>query len=188
MTSESIPPIRRSISVSWDKETAFRRFTSEFGLWWPSRTHSLGGERLQRVVFEPHVRGRIYEEHEDGRRFQWGEVILWEPPDRVKFTWHPSRDPSTAQEVELEFRSEVGGTTLELTSIGWERWGKGLRRARRGYDVGWGYVLNVWAGRRTLGMSLLDAVVSLMNVAMKLRGGREREIARAGGEITSGSK
>ena len=188
MTSDSIPPIRRSISVSWDKETAFRRFTAEFDSWWPSRTHSIGGERIQRVVFETHVGGRIYEEHADGRRFQWGEVILWEPPNRVKFTWHPSRDPSTAQEVELEFRTEDGGTRLELTSFGWERWGKGARRARRGYDVGWGYVLNVWAGRRNLRMSMLDGVAAVMNLLMKLRGGRNAEIARAGGEITSAGR
>jgi Activator of Hsp90 ATPase homolog 1-like protein len=187
MSSESIPPIRRSISVSWDQETAFRRFTNEFASWWPSRSHSIGGERLQRVVFETRLGGQIYEEHKDGRRFLWGQVTLWEPPNRVKFSWHPSRDPATAQQVELEFVIEEGGTRLQLTSYGWEQWGKGARRARRGYDVGWGYVLNVWADRRTLRMSLLDGVVSLMNVAMKVRGGRDAEIARAGGEISPAS-
>src|SRR5688572_16435337 len=171
MTSESIPPIRRSISVSWDKETAFKRFTAEFASWWPSRTHSIGGERLQRIVFEQRVGGQIYEEHQDGRRFLWGQVIEWEPPTRVKFTWHPSRDSSTAQEVEIEFAAEGTGTRLQLTSYGWERWGKGAQRARRSYDVGWGYVLNVWAGRRTLQMSLLDGVASLMTLKMKLQGG-----------------
>jgi uncharacterized protein YndB with AHSA1/START domain len=183
--SDSVPPIRRSIVVSWSQETAFQRFTAEFGSWWPGRTHSIGGrERLKRIVFEQQVGGRIYEEHHDGRRFQWGEVILWEPPSRLKFTWHPSRDPSTAQEVEIEFLKEESGTRLQLTSTGWERWGKGVRRARRGYDLGWGYVLNVWAGRRTVRMSIVDKVVSLMTLTMKLRGGREAEIARAGGEIT----
>jgi hypothetical protein len=33
-------------------------------------------------------------------------------------------------------------------------------------------------------MSIVDKVVSLMTLTMKLRGGREAEIARAGGEIT----
>lgn len=182
---ESIPPIRRSVSVSWDQETAFQRFTANFGSWWPSRTHSIGGEKIQRIVFEPHPGGRIYEEHQDGRRFQWGEVILWEPPNRLKFTWHPSRDPSTAQEVEIEFLKEGNGTKLQLTSKGWERWGKGARRARRAYDVGWGYILNVWAGRRTARMSILDKVAAFSTLVMKLRGGREAEIARAGGEIKS---
>jgi hypothetical protein len=105
----------------------------------------------------------------------------------VKFTWHPSRDPATAQEVLIEFVPEDGGTRLELTSTGWEKWGKGARRAHRGYGVGWDYVLKVWAGRRTAGMTVLDGVASLMNVAMKLRGGRAAEIARASGEIAPAS-
>lgn len=79
MNSSEIPPIKRSISVSWSPETAFRRFTEEFGSWWPSRTHSIGGERIKQLVFEQHEGGRIYEEHMDGRRFQWGQVTLWEP-------------------------------------------------------------------------------------------------------------
>lgn len=188
MTSEPLPPIRRSVTVSWDQETAFKRFTAEFASWWPSRTHSIGGEYLEQIVFEQHEGGRIYEEHRDGRRFQWGHVTLWDPPRRVKFMWHPSRDPSTAQEVDLEFISEASGTTLQLVSSGWERWGQGARRARRGYDVGWGYVLNVWAGRRTAKMALLDVVASLMMLGMKLRGGRQAEIARAGGEMESASQ
>lgn len=104
MNSSEIPPIKRSISVSWSPETAFRRFTEEFGSWWPSRTHSIGGERIKQLVFEQREGGRIYEEHTDGRRFQWGQVTLWDPPTRVSFTWHPSRDPSTAQNVEIEFK------------------------------------------------------------------------------------
>jgi hypothetical protein len=112
MNSDPIPPIRRSITVSWDQETAFRKFTADFASWWPRRTHSIGGEYLEQIVFEQREGGRIYEEHRDGRRFQWGEVVVWEPPRRVKFLWHPSRDPSTAQEVELEFVREADGTTL----------------------------------------------------------------------------
>jgi uncharacterized protein YndB with AHSA1/START domain len=187
MTQEFIPPIRRSISVSWDPETAFKRFTAEFASWWPTKTHSIGGERLKEVVFEQHTGGRIYEEHQDGRRFQWGEVVLWEPPHRLKFTWHPSRDPATAQEVEVKFVSENEGTRLELTSTGWENWGKGARRARRGYDLGWKYVLNVWAGRRTKSMAVLDSLEALMTIGMKLRGGRDRVIAKSGGEIAPAS-
>ena len=183
MTTSLIPPIKRSISVSWDQETAFRKFTAEFSSWWPSRSHSIGGDRLERIVFEPHEGGCIYEEHQDGRRFQWGQIIAWEPPRRVKFTWHPSHDPSTAQEVELEFKREGNGTRLELTSSGWERWGRRARSARRTYSVGWDYVLNVWAGRRTFRMGVLDLIAGALNQLTKLRGGREAEIARAGGEM-----
>ena len=185
MTSKALPPIKRSISVSWSQEAAFKRFTAEFGSWWPRQTHSIGGDRIRQLIFEQQVGGRIYEEHKDGRRFQWGQVIVWEPPQRIKFTWHPSRDPSTAQEVEVEFHVEGSGTRLELTSTGWELWGRKANRARKAYDLGWGYILNVWAGRRTTRMAAVDLLIGFLNLLMKFRGGRDGEIARAGGEIRS---
>ncbi len=183
MTQPVLPPIVRSVLVSWDQEAAFRRFTGEFASWWPWRTHSIGGERVGRVAFETRVGGRIFEEHLDGRRFQWGEVLEWDPPRRVKFTFHPSREPASAQDVEVRFLPEEGGTRLELTATKWENWGKGAGRARKGYHAGWGYVLNVWAGRRTNAMRMMDVMAGVMRVVEKLRGGTAASIARAGGEI-----
>jgi uncharacterized protein YndB with AHSA1/START domain len=183
MKPSLIPPIKRSVSVSWDQQTAFTRFTSEFGSWWPSHSHSVGGDRVRKQIFEKHVGGGIYEEHRDGRRFQWGQILAWDPPRRLKFTWHPSRDPSTAQDVEIEFLAEGRGTRLELISTGWERWGRRARMARRGYDTGWGYILGVWAGKRTVRMYALELVTSALNLGMRLFGGRDAEIARAKGEM-----
>jgi uncharacterized protein YndB with AHSA1/START domain len=183
MSTAPLPPIARSVVVSWDPATAFDRFTLTFATWWPYRTHSIGGQRVRSLVFEPHLGGRIYEEHKDGRRFQWGRVLAWEPPHRLTFTWHPSRDPSDAQEVELTFVPEGTGTKVTLTSVGWERLGKAAHRARRGYYVGWGYVLNTWAGRRTAGMAVLELLGGVINVVSKLRGGTDGEIARARGQM-----
>ena len=183
MTEPALPPIVRSVLVSWNQADAFRRFTDEFASWWPWRTHSIGGERVRRVVFETRVGGRIFEEHADGRRFQWGTVLEWDPPARVKFTFHPSREPASAQDVEVRFLPEGGGTRLELTATKWENWGEGAVRARKGYHLGWGYVLNVWAGRRTTAMRMMDMMAAAMRVVEKVRGGTAASIARAGGEI-----
>jgi uncharacterized protein YndB with AHSA1/START domain len=183
MTSAPLPPIERSIDVSWNQQDAFRRFAVDFGAWWPWRTHSIGGPRVRRVVLEPAVGGRIYEEHTDGRRFQWGRVLEWEPPRRLKFTFHPSRASETAQDVEVRFDPMAAGTRVVLTAAKWENWGKGAQAARRGYGVGWGYVLNVWVGRRTPRMRIMDAVIALANLVALVRGGRAAEIARAKGEI-----
>ncbi len=57
-----------------------RRVAVDFGTWWPRSTHSVGGERVKEIVLEPKVGGRICEEHLDGRRFQWGTIVQWEPP------------------------------------------------------------------------------------------------------------
>jgi hypothetical protein len=183
MTGADLPPIERSLEVSWDQESAFRRFTREFGAWWPWRTHSVGGSRVRRVVLEPFVGGRIFEEHVDGRRFQWGRILEWEQPRSVKFTFHPSREPETAQEVEVRFEPVAAGTRVVLVASKWENWGKGAKGARRGYDVGWGYVLNVWAGRRNAGMATMDAALTVMAWVGKLRGGKAADIARSKGEI-----
>jgi uncharacterized protein YndB with AHSA1/START domain len=183
----SLPPIRRSISVSWAPAAAFRRFTEEFGAWWPCRTHSVGGHRVRRLVFECRPGGLIFEEHVDGRRFQWGRVLEFEPPRRVKFTWHPARDATTAQEVEIRFEPEASGTRVELVSDKWENWGKNAGRARRGYDLGWGYILNVWAGKRSGRMALVDGLTVVLRAVEILRGGTRATIARAGGEIARAS-
>lgn len=180
------PPIRRHVRVSWSPEAAFRRFTEEFGSWWPAGTFSIGGARIARVVFEPRAGGCIFEEHRDGRRFQWGRIVDIDPPRRVRFTWHPSRDPEGAQDVEVRFvPDDGGGTRVELVAAGWEKWGDPVEagKARKGYDLGWGYVLNVLVGRRTAGMRALDALVGVTRLVKRWRGGPEAEIASARGEI-----
>jgi uncharacterized protein YndB with AHSA1/START domain len=183
MTRPALPPIERSIHVSWDPASAFERFTGRFSTWWPSRTHSIGGERVKQIVFEPRVGGRIFEEHIDGRRFQWGEVVAFEPPSRVAFTWHPSREPSTAQHVEVRFVPDGPGTRVELISTKWENWGAGVKRARRGYNLGWNYVLHHWAERGSIGMTLVAALSRVVVAVERLRGGRAGIIARSRGEM-----
>jgi len=183
MKQPPLPPIVRTVSVSWAPEEAFRRFTADFGAWWPFRTHSIGGKEVARIVFECKAGGLIYEQHRSGRRFQWGQVRAWEPPRSVRFTWHPSRDAHTAQDVTLTFHPEGTGTRLELVSDGWERWGKGAPRARRGYDLGWGGILSTWAGRRSLGMSALNGLAAAIGFLARLRGGTAAAIERAGGEL-----
>ena len=86
------PRCRRSsarCSVSWSQEAAFRRFTVDFASWWPWRPTPSAASRSRGWSSSREVGGRIFEEHADGRRFQWGGVLEWDPPPRVKFTFHP---------------------------------------------------------------------------------------------------
>ncbi len=184
MSPSSLPPIQREVLVSWDPAAAFRRFALEFGAWWPRHSHSIGGDRVSEVVLEPRVGGRIYEEHRDGRRFQWGRVLEWDPPRHLAFTWHPARDPATAQEVQVRFEPDPTGSRVVLTASHWERWGAGAPRARKGYSLGWWYVLKFWAGQRGgAGMLAVRALTAAVGTIHRMRGGRDRAIARAGGEI-----
>jgi uncharacterized protein YndB with AHSA1/START domain len=178
----TLPPIRRSIRVSWDP-LKVHRFTHEFGTWWPAATHSVGGSRLQQVVFECRLGGLIYEELKDGRRFQWGRVLAWEPPHKVAFTWHPSKDESQAQDVEVTFRADGTGTSVELVSSGWERFGKRARVARRGYELGWRGILDVYAGRSSAAAAIPAVVSTAVTLVLRLTGRLDAEIDRAGGRI-----
>ena len=79
----------------------------------------------------------------------WGTVTAWEPPRRVAFTWHPGQPAERAQQIDVRFTPEGTGTRLELVHEGWESSGTMAARVRRGYGVGWAYVLRLWAGRRS---------------------------------------
>lgn len=147
ISADAVAPIRRSVSVSWSPEVAFQRFTADFGKWWPRYGNSIGGRRVQRIVFDVRVGGQIYEEHYDGTRFMWGIVTALEPPRRVAFTHHATRAESDAQDVEVTFTPEGTGTRVELVSRGWEKMGPAAKGARGGYTLTWGAALDRYAGR-----------------------------------------
>jgi uncharacterized protein YndB with AHSA1/START domain len=160
----TLPPVRRSIRVAWAPDSAFRRFTAEIASWWPLRTHSVGQEKAQTVIFEGRAGGRIFERIEGGEESTWGTVISWDPPRRVAFTWHPGLTPETAGEVELKFLPDGAGTRLELTHTGWEKLGPIAAKARKGYNIGWVYVLKHYAGQTS---NLFVWTMDAMTVALR---------------------
>lgn len=166
-----IPPLHRSITVPWTPDVAFRRFTEHISEWWPRRTHSVGGERAERVVFEGRVGGRIYEVALGGVEHNWGAVTGFDPPTRVAFTWHPGMAPETSQQIEVRFLAAGPGTRVELTHTGWERLGDLARKARKGYPIGWAYVLLLYAGRKSSPLVfLLDGIMGVIRFAQRLGG------------------
>jgi uncharacterized protein YndB with AHSA1/START domain len=167
--ADRVAPIRRSVSVSWAPDVAFQRFTADFATWWPQYSNSIGGRRVKRIVFEPRVGGRIYEEHHDGARFAWGRVTALEPPRRVAFTFHPTRAESDAQDVEVTFTAEGSGTRVELVSKGWEKMGGAAQRSRGGYVMTWGIALDKFAERRS-GAHAVFVVMSMMIDGLGQRG------------------
>ncbi len=162
--AETLAPVRKVVRVGWKPDEAFRRFTSGIGAWWPLRSHSVMGENAETVVFEEKLGGRIYERSRSGEESTWGTVTAWEPPHRVAFTWHPGRDPRKPSDIELRFYPEGDGSRLELVHSGWESFGPIASKARRGYALGWVYVLRLWAGRERSPMVLaMDALMWLLS-------------------------
>ena len=133
--------LRKTLEVAAAPERAFTLFTEGMAEWWPIRTHSVGEDRVETVVFESGVGGRIYERTLDGDEHVWGTVTAWEPPGRVVFTWHPGRGPDTEQEVEVRFEPSGSGTRVELVHTGWERLGDRAGAVHDHYDGGWDLVV-----------------------------------------------
>lgn len=139
-----IPPVVKRVSVACTQADAFRYFTSDFAKWWPLASHSCvafesGHTRVPaECVFETRPGGRILERDVTGREFAWGTVLVWTPPDRVVFSWHPGRDEQSAQTVEVVFTPAPNGAEVVLTHGGWERLRReDAARTRDGYEKGW---------------------------------------------------
>jgi len=110
----SIAPVKCSVDVKGNAARAFDIFSKSTGAWWP-RGKTPGNEPHVDVVIEPKQDGRWYERDADGNESQWGRVLAWEPPGRLKLGWqlnHEFRfDPALLTEVEILFEELPGGVT-----------------------------------------------------------------------------
>jgi uncharacterized protein YndB with AHSA1/START domain len=113
------PPVRQSVVVRSDRPHTFGTFVRTIGVWWPVTPFSAGRDQVRDVTFEQHAGGRVYETWQDGTEVDWGEVRVWEPPERFVMTWNMT---TVVTEVELTFA--VLGPALTRVSVehrGWEQ-------------------------------------------------------------------
>ncbi|MBV9507575.1 MAG: SRPBCC domain-containing protein [Acidobacteriia bacterium] len=116
---EAHAPIQQSVHVDCPPEDAFRLFTEEFAEWWPPASHS-ETENSEWCAIEPWVGGKIFERSVSGEEHEWGSVTVWDPPERVAFTWHPDGRRGNSQVVTVDFSVEADGTRVTLTHQGWQ--------------------------------------------------------------------
>ncbi len=133
-------PIVVEFEVACTPDHAFRVWTHDGPTWWPP-SHSVSTDPDLDVVFEPHGGGRIFERTPDGNEHDWGEIITWDPPDRLVYLWHLVFDRSDATEVELSFIEGGSGTLVRLEHRGWERLGAVAQERRTRNQAGWAGVV-----------------------------------------------
>ena len=136
--------LRKTAHVKLPPPEAFELFTDHMTQWWPLESHSVGQARARSVRLEPGVGGQIVETIEGGDTAVWGTVDIWDPPARVRFTWHPGTPPAEATLVEVTFTPSEEGTTVELVHTGWESRSDAVD-ARNNYDTGWDLVFGRYA-------------------------------------------
>jgi uncharacterized protein YndB with AHSA1/START domain len=129
-------PLRRTIEVRCSLERAFAVFTGELDVWWPAGHRRNPGSRL---FIEPRAGGRFVERTAAGDEIVLGEVVAWEPPRRLVYTWYPGADdrPTT---VEVRFTAAAGVTRVEVihaegdSGLG-DRWPERVGRFERAWSV-----------------------------------------------------
>jgi uncharacterized protein YndB with AHSA1/START domain len=134
-------------------------FTQQFGAFKPPE-HNLLAAPIAETVFEPRVGGRIYDRGTDGSECHWARVLVYDPPQRVVFswdigpTWQVETDPERTSEVEVTFVAEGPDRTLvELEHRHLDRHGPGWEAVSGGvgHDQGWPLYLERYAALFTGG-------------------------------------
>ena len=137
--------VRHQVLVNTPISEAFKVFTERFGDFKP-REHNLLRAPIAATVFEPRVGGHIYDRAVDGSECRWARILVFEPPDRVVFSWDISprwqieTNPDLTSEVEVRFFAETPERTrVELEHRNLDRHGAGWESVRDGVDneAGW---------------------------------------------------
>jgi uncharacterized protein YndB with AHSA1/START domain len=145
MTQTQAAVVRRQVVVDAPLEKAFSVFTDRFGDFKPPE-HTLLAAPIAQTVFEPRVGGHIYDRAVDGSECRWARILVYEPPDRVVFSWDISpqwqleTDPELTSEVEVRFLAEGAmRTRVELEHRHLDRHGPGWESVSDGVegDDGW---------------------------------------------------
>lgn len=145
------PPVddlRAEVVVQAPQESAFSLFTLQFGSWWPPEFSWSGAAKLEGIGMEPRADGFLHEYGPYGLRLDWGRILVWEPPERLVFSWQigpdrvPVPDPTQATEVEVRFTpTNAGSTHVEVTHSCWDRHGDQAERYREDFSQAWPYAL-----------------------------------------------
>ena len=145
MTRAATEVVRRQIVVEAPIERAFTVFTARFSDFKPPE-HNLLEAAITETVFEPKVGGHIYDRGIDGSECRWARVLVYEPPNRVVFSWDISpqwqleTEPDNTSEVEVRFVAETPHRTrVELEHRNIDRHGPGWQAVSDGVagDAGW---------------------------------------------------
>lgn len=145
-----IEPLRMSFVVECSDDHAFATWTERATSWWPA-AHTVSHQRGTEIVFEPRPGGRVFERTPGGDEFDWGEVVDWDPPHRLRYLWRIATTPENATDVEIRFeRLSDSATRVEIEHGGWERLAEFGPEWRRVNTGGWHGVLPAYrtAARR----------------------------------------
>lgn len=136
-------PVTATIDVPVDPATAFRLYVSR-----PGRLHPAQGQCGEAcdVVYEPFPGGRWYERGADAREYDWGRILVWDPPRSLVLDWMVNSfdgewrfdpDPANASRAEITFEPITAGTRVQVVHTDLDNHQGGAAHIHRGVTRGW---------------------------------------------------
>jgi uncharacterized protein YndB with AHSA1/START domain len=111
-----------ALRVAATPDRAFDVFTREIGLWWrPNRLFQFTSRGTGVLAFEGGADGRLIETFTDGNVFEIGRVLVWQPPQRLAFSWRQaSFRADQGTEVHVSFEAVGEETRVTVEHVGWD--------------------------------------------------------------------
>ncbi len=111
-----------ALRVGASPERAFEVFTRDIALWWkPNTLFAFTPRSPGALSFEPGEGGRLIETRDGGKFFEIGRIEIWDPPQRLVFSWRQaSFSPDQNTLVEVRFEAVEAQTRVTVTHSGWD--------------------------------------------------------------------
>ena len=140
--------VEQAITIEAPPAAVFDAYVHHIDQWWPRQgryrySFALPDTEPAHIRFEPGKDGRLYETFADGSEYEIGRITLWEPPQRLIYTWRaPNWEAETV--VDIRFEQVEGGTRVAVRHTGWEA--AGAEAGAAGYGEGLVEILERFAG------------------------------------------
>jgi DNA-binding transcriptional ArsR family regulator/uncharacterized protein YndB with AHSA1/START domain len=100
------------LRIQASAQRTFEAMTQQSLDWFP---HTYGGDRVHRVVLEPRVGGRHYEDWGDDRGHLYGQVTVFDPPGR--WATRGRLSAGTILDTEYELTEEPGAVRVRVAKV-----------------------------------------------------------------------
>ena len=112
------------VMVPLQPATAFDIFVKQINVWWPRQgvfpySFAPKSTRPNHIRFEPEPQGRFFETFADDSEYVIGNIMTWNPPQSLTYTW---RDPTWPGSITINasFEATTDGTLVTHNQDGFE--------------------------------------------------------------------
>jgi uncharacterized protein YndB with AHSA1/START domain len=139
--------VHETITIRAGAAAVFDAYVNHIDKWWPRQgtyrySFAPDGKEPRHIYFEPKLGGRFYEKFSDGSEYVIGQVIGWDPPNQLSYTWQDPGWPASTN-VHVTFKEADGRTTVSVHHEGFGK--KGIPEVADGYQKGLQEILAAFA-------------------------------------------